>query len=302
MFQFVGYNFFSDKDCLNNAPASVENITTIELTNAIFDHLNITKNIETPFTFDKPDKWDYDTILNADFNGDLNGGNVEFLIEQISAMKIKRRKKGTFNWITLKTFKIEKVDDLKFIFNDRLNADMVEYDYAFVPILNDIEGNYIINSILSKFNGVFIGDADTTFRLLYDVSYGNNNRNQQVGTFQPLGRQYPVIVANGLMSYESGSVAATILNDDFQDEGKLNKPELLKKKNLIKEFLTNRRAKILKDWAGNIWLCMIVDNPQVAYMNGTGMSVPHIAFNWTEIGNSESQRDLYNNGLVESLT
>lgn len=299
MFQFIGYDFFAGPNALNTAPGSIDNITITRLTNAIFDHFNITKNTSLIYNDKIPEGWDYDTILNADLNGDLDAGNVDFIIEQLSAIKIKRRIRGTFNWITLETVPIDDVEDLTFVFNDRLNAYGVEYEYAFVPVLQDVESEYIMNSILSKFNGVFIGDYYNTYKFLYDVNYGNNSRNQQIGTFQPLGRKYPVIVNNGLLSYESGSVSAKILNDNYQDTGIVDAISVTKKKNVIKDFLTNHKAKILKDWCGNIWLCMIVDSPQVSYANGSGMSIPVVSFNWTEIGDVNSQQDLYLSGVID---
>lgn len=298
MLQFVGYNFFSDVNALDSAPSSVDNITSTQLSNAIFDHFNVTKNTGTPFSTTIPANWDYDTILDADFAGNLNAGNVDFLIDQISAIKIKRRVQGTFNWLTLKTIPVNDVEDLTFVFNDFLNAYGVTYEYALVPVLNDIEGNYIINSVFSQFNGVFIGDAEQTFKFLYDVEYGTNARNQQVGTFQPLGKQYPIIVANGLLSYESGSVSATILNDDYEDTGVIDPVAIVQKKTIIKDYLTNKKAKLLKDWSGNVWLCMITDNVQVTYRNGSGMRIPQIQFNWVQIGDASNQSDLYNNGVI----
>ena len=118
MFQFVGYNFFADGDALNSAPSSIDNITTTRIENAIFDHVNITRNTDIPFSTDIPTQWDYDTIIDADLNGNLSGGNVDFLIEEISAIKIKRRVQGTFNWLTLQTYPINEVEDLNFVFND----------------------------------------------------------------------------------------------------------------------------------------------------------------------------------------
>lgn len=298
MLQFVGYNFFADVNALDSASSNVNNITSTKLTNAIFDHLNITRNTDTPFSTSIPVNWDYDTILNASFEGNLNAGNVDFLIAQINAIKIKRRIKGSFNWLTLKTFPVEKEEDLTFIFNDFLNGYGIDYEYALVPVLNDIEGNYIINSIFSKFNGVFIGDAQQTFKFLYDVEYGTNARNQQTGIFQPLGKQYPVIVANGLLSYESGSVTGAILSDDYEDTGVFDRTAIVQKKTIIKDFLTNKKAKILKDWNGNIWLCMITDNVQVSYRSGSGMGIPQVQFNWVQIGEANNQTDLYTNGVI----
>lgn len=302
MFQFIGYNFFSDGDALNSAPSMVNNITTIRLTNAIYDHFNVTKDTSETVTTTIPTEWDFDTVMNADFEGDLNAGNVDFLVEQVSSIKIKRRIRGTFNWLTLNEIPVNSIDDFTFIFNDLLNGYGVEYDYAFVPIIEDVESEYIINSILSEFNGVFIGDYNTIYKFLYDVSYGTNAVNQKVGTFEPLGNQYPIIVANGDLSYESGVVSATILNTNYDDIRKIDPPAIVQEKNAIKSFLTNKGAKILKDWNGNKWLCMVTNNPQITYKIGSNMAIPQVQFSWTQIGDSESQADLYNNGILPTLT
>lgn len=299
MFQFIGYNLFSDSGALDSAPSNLDNITTTRLSNAIFDHFNITRNTNTPYSTTIPSGWDYDTVLDADFEGNLSAGNIDLLVEQVNAVKVKRRIKGTFDWLTLATIPVNTVDDLVFVFNDFLNAYGVEYEYALVPILNDIEGDYIIDSILSKFNGIFIGDANQTFKFLYNPNYGTNARNQQVGTFQPLGRKYPIVVGNGVLSYESGSVTATILNDDYEDTGIVDPVAIVKKKTVIKDFLTNKKAKLLRDWNGNVWLCMIINAVPVNYLSGSGMSIPQIQFDWVQIGDANNQTDLYNSGVID---
>ena len=301
MLQFIGYNFFSDGNALNTAPSNVDNITTVKLSNAIFDHFNITQNTSTEVTTTIPTVWDYDTIMDADFAGNISAGNVDFLIEQISAIKIKRRVQGEFNWLTLQTIPVNSVEDLNFVFNDMLNQYGVQYEYAFVPILEDVEGNYIINSVFSQFNGVFIGDANNIYKFLYEVEYGSNARNQQIGVFQVLGQQYPVLVANGALSYESGSVTATILNDDFEETGVIDRTAITQQKNVLKDFLTNRKAKILKDWNGNIWLCIVNSNISVTYKSNYGMGIPSINFEWTEVGDASNQQDLYNNGILDEV-
>lgn len=301
MLQFLNYNFFADGDALNTAPSSVDNITNVKLTNSIFDHFNITKNTSTVVSTSIPTEWDYDTIMNANFNNNIDAGNVNYLISQISSIKIKRRKQGDFDWLTLDTIPISKVEDLSFIFNDLLNQDNVTYEYALVPVFGEIEGKYLINSIASKFNGVFIGNAETIYKFLYEVKYSSNQRNQQVGVFQVLGQQYPIVVANGALSYESGNVTATILNDDFEKTGIIDRAEIVKQKDALKNFLTDKKPKILKDWNGNIWLCIVNSNIDVSYKEGTGMGIPVISFDWTEIGESNNQQSLYNNGILSEV-
>lgn len=286
---------------MNTAPSSVDNITNVKLTNSIFDHFNVTKNTSTVVSTSIPTEWDYDTIMNASFNNNIDAGNVNYLINQISSIKIKRRKQGDFDWLTLTTIPINKVEDLFFIFNDLLNQDNVTYEYALVPIIGEIEGQYLINSIVSKFNGVFIGNAEIIYKFLYEVKYSSNQRNQQVGVFQVLGQQYPIVVANGALSYESGNVTATILNDDFEKTGIIDRAEIVKQKDALKNFLTDKKPKILKDWNGNIWLCIVNSNIDVSYKEGTGMGIPVISFDWTEIGESNNQQSLYNNGILSEV-
>ena len=300
MFQFVGYNFFSDGDALNYTQTNVEAITETTVSNAIFDHLNVSSYSDIPFSTAIPEDWDHTTILNVDFDGNINAGNIDFVVNQISAVKIKRRPVGTFDWITLNLIPVNNVQDLNFVFNDFLNAYGVNYEYALVPIINDVEGDYITNEIFSRFNGVFIGDNEQIFKFLYDVNYGTNARNQQVGVFTPLGQQYPIIVANGLLSYESGTVSAMILNDDYEDTGVIDPQAIVQKKTILKDFLTNKKAKLLKDWNSNVWLCMVTNSPQVTYAQGSSMAIPKVSFDWTQIGDATSQAALYNNGLVNS--
>lgn len=301
MFQFVGYHPLGGDGALSQAPAYLTTINTIELKNGIFDHFNMTKNINTEYNPSIPTEWDYDTILNADFEGDLVAGNIDIAISKISAIKIKRRIKGTFDWLTLKSIPITSVDDISFVFNDCLNAFGVEYEYAFVPIMENTEGTYIINSIESKFNGVFIGDFEQTFRFLYDVNYGSNSRVQQIGTFQPLGSKYPVVVANGDLSYDTGSVSGLILNDSFDDTKEIVPTEITKKKEKLKDFLTDKKPKCLKDWAGNRFLCLITESPTISYVENAGLRVPRISFGWTQIGDIDNQQDLYDSGMVREV-
>lgn len=300
MLQFIGYDFFGGYDCLREPPTNVSNINSSEIRNAIFDHFSMSKDTTLPFDKEKPIEWTYDTILNAPLDGNLFAGNLNYLLSNVSSIKIKRREKGSFDWITIHEQKVENLEDLTFAFNDFLNAYGVEYDYALVPILGSVEGNYVIDSVLSKFNGVFIGTSEESYKFLYDVQYGSNARNQQTSTFAPLGRKYPIIVANGVMSYESGSVSGTILNNSFEKDGKLDRVEIVKKKDKIKDFLTNKKPKILKDWNGNLWLILVTDKVDIGYAQGSGMGIPNIKFNWVEIGEANSQLDLYDAGLINT--
>ena len=91
-----------------------------------------------------------------------------------------------------------------------------------------------------------------------------------------------------------------VLNDDYEDTGVIDPQAIVQKKTVLKNFLTNKKAKLLKDWNSNVWLCMVTNSPQVTYAQGSSMAIPKVSFDWTQIGDATSQAALYNNGLVNS--
>ena len=299
MFSICGYNFCSDGNCLDAVPTSVENIVSTVVKNGIFDHFNLTKDVNSPYTPDIPDAWTYLTLMNANFNGNINAGNVDYALEALSGFKVKRRKMTDFEWVTLTFIPITNPDQLQFVFNDNIAASLEEYEYAFVPVVAGVEGNYITNTISTKFDGVFICDIDTIYKFYAGVQYGETQKVTKVGVFEPFGRKYPVVVSNGMLGYQTGSVTGTILNNDFVNTRQIDRLACVKERDELLDFLTNRKAKVLKDWNGKSWLMIVSGNPSVSYPDGYGMALGKATFNYTEVGDSNSQQDLFDTGMIE---
>lgn len=299
MIGFLNYNFCSDGNSLDPVPTSINNITSTELSNGIFDHWYLTSNTSEPYPTTIPDVWDYDTIMDADFAGNVNAGNVDFTLAQITGFKIKRRIVGTFDWITLIELPVATLADLSLSFNDNLNTNGVNYEYALVPVINEIEGDYITNTILSNFDGVFVCDLDTIYKFYAGVEYGSGSRVQKVGVFEPMGRATPIIVSNSLINYETGSVQGTVLPSDYGDTGNYQPIAMVGERKQLLDFLTNKKAKVIKDWNGNSWLVFIVDSPGINYKSNSGMAIADVSFNYVTLGDSNNQNDLYNAGIIE---
>ena len=300
MFILCGYNFFRDENALNPSPLNNAIFKSTKLQNGIFSHWYVTKDVNSPYSPEEPTLWEYLTVMDANFDGTLQAGNVGYILDDIDGIKIKRRKKEEYDWITLDYVSAEELGTtLSFTLNDNLNQSDVEYEYAFVPVSQGIEGNYITNTIKSKFNGVFICDAESIYKFYTNVSYGTNERVQQIGVFEPFGRKYPVVVSNSLLNYETGSFKGDILNSDFLNTRRINAKEIVEKRKQVVDFLTNKKAKILKDWNGNFWLIFITDNIQTDYANNSGMSIVNVEAKWTEVGDSNSGTDLYLNGIIK---
>lgn len=201
MIGFVGLDLFRGPNALTSGLSSFGTGKFVRLSHAIFDHFNLTTDTTQEFSTEIPVEWATGTVMNAPFTGNTNAGNLKLNIAGLQSIKIKRRLVGSTEWLLLTTIDINSnVDKLEFAYPDTLTASNTEYEYAFVPVINGEEGDYITSTIITKFNGVFIGDEQTTYRFLYDVEFGSQARNSPTGTFEPLGRKYPVIVSNGNVS------------------------------------------------------------------------------------------------------
>ena len=300
MISFLGYNFCADVNCIDPVPTSVDNITSTRIENGIYDRWYLTSDTTEQYPTTIPDQWDYDTIMDADFNGNISAGNVDFTLAQITGFKIKRRVVGSFDWLTLIELPVTSAESLHLTFNDNLNNNFTNYEYALVPVLNEIEGDYITNTILSRFDGVFICDLDTIYKFYAGVQYGAGSRVQKVGIFEPMGRATPVLVSNALTNYETGSVQGTVLPSDYGlTHGQYDPPQMVQERKELLDFLTNKKAKVIKDWNGNAWLVFIVDSPGITYKSGSGMAIADVSFNYVTLGDPNNQTDLYNAGVVE---
>lgn len=289
------FNFCSDANALD--PLSTDLVmTNTRISNAIFDHLNITKDVLKDFGVTFP-SWDFDTILDCDFNGNINGGNVDFILDQIKSIRIKRRKTGEFNWVTLKEIPINSLDSLKFIERDNLSPSGYEFDYSIVPVMSDdTEGDANITSILTKFDGVFICDTNTIMKLYSKITM-NRTSMQSVGELQPIGSRYPILMHNSDVDYEKGTIGGTVLSSDFLDTKKVDPISIVDNTKGLISFLKNKKPKMIKDWNGNIWLVMITGNPTINTTASTGVN--DISFEWTERGQYDNQSDLYINNFTE---
>lgn len=222
------------------------------------------------------------------------GGDVKML-------KLKRRKYGDFNWVTLNSATIIPTRPYDVVWNDNLAQSGVTYEYAVVPVSSGVEGRYVTDDILAQFNGLFICSKDKIYKLYEGIAYGSGQREQKVGVFEPYGRKYPIVTSNANINYDTGSFSGLILPENYMETGKIDRKAIVERKDAILDFLTNKSAKIIKDFNTNIWLCMITGSPSVTYENSLGMGVVSIDASWVEIGDVNNSSDMYSAGFIEEV-
>ena len=293
----IGYNFLSDEDSLTPSYINIGNIYKMIISNAIYDEINIIDDGQYVFNINKSN-WDYNNILLCVFQNNLNGGNVDFTDKTVSFLKIKRRKIEEFDWQDLHLFVYDK-NAIDYEFYDKYVESGQEYEYTILPVTSDgTEGNLInIKNITSIFDGIFLINKDSMFRLIYNLEYNSTERVMQNEEYTPIGSKYPIVVSNGDIDYEKGSLKALVITEDSETGIIDRRQEKLLRKQLL-NFLTSKKPMLLKDGNSNIYIISILGSPSIDYINELNQGLAHISFNWVEIGDSNDTQDLTNNGLL----
>lgn len=292
---FLGLEFTEGADTLNETTTHIAGTKYLTVKNAIFDHLFITHDFGYDYTTQIRELWDFDTVMNADFNGDLMAGNVDYAASEVSEVRIKRRQKGTYTWTTLFAVPIETTDNFHFERFDRYARSKTDYEYALVPVVNGMEGNLNINSVYSEFEGVFIMERDVGYNSMVSVA-SQINKNHPTLVVAPIHRRYPYVFGNGNTNYYSGTMSAIFVQID--ENCNFDWEQSWKFRDEFMEFLCNGRAKILKMGDGRMWMVGIIDAPSETVT--IHELAPTTAFSWVEIDDCESGHSLYENDFIDA--
>lgn len=284
---------------LNSTPSEsyqhIKNLNKTIIKNGTFDDLFITGQTNGELT---PNVWDDKTILHYDGNDSLDAGNLPYLVSQTDVILLKRRRVGTHKWITLLYKSIYEEDDFRFTYIDRFCKNNHEYEYALVPCVNGTESEYSITTIKSEFKGLVISDDVTTYRTICDPVV--NNRERVIPTanvITTLSGSYPYIINNNNLNYDVVDISFSLY--EFDNKCMINLFDSVEYRTIFLGFLANKKPKIIKTEDGRVWVASINNNPKESTKSQNQMYVTTVSISFTEIGDSESTRSLYDNGLVD---
>lgn len=227
------------------------------------------------------------------FNDDYDG---------ITAINIQRKTIGDSKpWETIYSTPIETQEDLDFTFYDTTVCNRFKYKYR-PSIVFNVDGvlaeaiGIESNQVECCFDGLFVWDSELFIKLDTAI-YTGMQVQQTVGVHQPLGSRTPVIVINSKSNYHTGGVGGRILNDSFGKKnadgtyGGFDEREAVKRRKKIDEFLTNKKAKILKDSIGNSFIVMVTEAPTYEFEEWNS-ALASLNFNYTEIGDLTDTKDI----------
>lgn len=298
---FWGTTFAQSSHTLDGVvPDSLLNIKNILIKNGIYDHLYGTENINLDnFDSEIVPGWSYETFLDANFKNSVFAGNVDFSVETTDELRIKRRIKGTYDWITLAKIKVFEEEDFSFIYYDNLASAKQTYEYAIVPAKGNTEGMMSIGEVYSDFDGLYIVGNDKTYFGFINLSYPAPTRRKDSMAITTLDSKYPYIINNSMTNYDSGTVSATFVEADENSEWGWDFSDGWRYRDEFKDWLLNGRAKILKYYNGRTWMVGISGEitDQVNLVEENTVTT----FSWYQIGDPLNQEDLDGHGLLKEV-
>ena len=170
-----------------------------------------------------------------------------------------------------------------------------EYEYAFVPIIDDAEQDMFTNKILSSFDGAVLTDGDISYHLLFDASVTSTTRTQPNSVVETMSSRYPYVIYGSDLNYEQGNFTATVLKYSFDTDDYDGDGGARYRKQFV-DWCTNKKPKILKLFDGRSWMANIINQPSISYSDHYDKVA--VAFDFVEIGSLESSTDLYRNGFI----
>lgn len=295
-----GSNFVGGALACTITPTNIEDINYVELKNGVYDDLYISKATDFELTNECPEEWDFDTVLWAKFNGNTNAGNIDWNLETTSHIVLKSRNEGDFQWKTIVAKEIHSIDDFKINYPDYFVASGQPVEYAVVNVLYGSEDNYSTTKITPKFNKMFLIEDGIIWGT--DITDGccNTTRNIPSATVELLNSKYPIFVRNTIANYDSGTCTGSFV--PLIDEGSCELAygvqydyQRIKYQKEFMDFVSDGVPKILKMPDGRMWIIQITPNPTDSAKQK--YNDREISFSWVEIGDVNSEEDLYYLGL-----
>ncbi|MCM1134372.1 MAG: hypothetical protein NC400_02250 [Clostridium sp.] len=297
-----GSNFVGGALACAITPTNIDNINYVELKNGIYDDLYISNATNFELTNQCPDEWDFDTVLWAKFNGDANAGNVDWTLETTSHIILKSRSDGEFQWKTIAVKEVNTIDDFIINYPDYFIASGQTVEYAVVNVLNGSEGNYSTTKITPKFSKMFLIENDVVWGTDITDGFCDTTRNIPSSTVELLNSKYPIFVRNTIANYDTGNCKGSFvpLVDEESCELAFNEQydyQRIQYQKGFMDFISDGVPKILKLPDGRMWIVQVTPNPtdtaNQMYNNR------EITWSWVEIGDVNSEEDLYYLGLSD---
>ena len=298
----AGFNFFGlDEGAIFDTPLCTEMLDEMTMYQGTYDEVYVDLNVGVTDTAEKPVGWSMQTIMNAKFTGDLDAGSVGADGYAVTHIQVYRTVEGSNKWDLISQFDYDEEYNV-YEFIDRYAQNAVTYRYAVVPVANEVMGDRLVSGTVDvSYEGIFITDRKENRRLEHDIVLAPITYTMSEAVNLPLNGQYPIIVT-GNTNYRTGNLSTLPLSKETQEMYGAGVNKLAEQINREKwiEFLTNRKAKVLRMDSGVLMLIM-TSQPVVTHKEQESLrDLASISFNYTETGELEFYTMVDNDLLAEA--
>ena len=302
----ISYNITSDVNYVNeeygsfvprrNVYRALSGIfDKVVIGNGIFDTLDLSINAERPYSSEMPQR-DISAVLYVNFNGSIdNHAPVSY-----TKALLQRKDDSMLTWFDLKEIDISETVPTQVEYNDYLIPNGIKQTYGLTLYQGETPSDTYTIDIVPKWGRVFVSDEDESYKLNYSVIYSNGSQNIQNGVLMPIAATYPVVVQNAEGNYRSGSLQFKVLGYQFEEDKTLDRNSIVKQTKDILAFLTNGKPKCIKDYNGNIFICKVINSPQISYDANWGNGISTISFDWVEQAQYNNYDEMVEMNIIDN--
>lgn len=293
---FIGA-FLSYNTSFDATPVNAETTQQITIENGIYDEVYMDSDETMEYTTEIP-HWQHTTVLNAKFKENILAGNVDYTIGSISGMIVKKRRINDYKWTTVYKTDVHSEEDLNFYHNDPIVAARTRYEYAVIPILNGAEGTYQTIQVDVDFNGAFIIDPEKTYNVLLDLKRDTLSRQLHANIVEPANSRYPYVHYYSKSQYDRFNLTGAFI-ELKKEENNWDVENGFRYRKEFRDFIDNKRSKIVKFDDGNMYMACVIDNINETTQGHKDLI--HTTLQCIEVGDVYNNEDLYYHGFVNFL-
>lgn len=248
-----------------------------------------------------PEQWHEYTIMDADFNSDLEAGSIDGKGHIVTQIEFYRREHAVTDseWQLVAQFPYDENYNLYTVV-DRFVENHKTYEYAVVPLAKETMGKMLYsNAIGSEFTGTFISNLDANYPMNLEFEFSDLTYNTNMAQVVPLNGQFP-IVSFGNANYRTGSITFLPITpqQEYGYTSEINEHnEFTLRKDII-NFLQDGKAKVIRRDDGDVIVCVTSNVVTTPLADGLD-HISTITFDFVEIGELD-YNTMDKSGLIAS--
>ena len=220
--------------------------------------------------------WSNDTYLLANFNNNLDAGNIENLSGSVEGWSLYRKADAIEALEFLASFTTENINYYDF---SVINNQYYKY-YLFAKSGTSLSSAITSNEITSDYYGWFLIDLENRRAYHFDINFDGGNKTYIENHTEHKTNNKTNSFTRGRQFFIEGSVSAIISKDNLRKDLQYTNADLLS----LSEFISSERPKLLKSRRGEIFNVFTYGYSESLLNPALGENIYTSNFSFREVG------------------